>query len=77
MAIARAIASKSPIIVADEPTGNLDEDTEEKIIELFRDLAHKEDKIVIVVTHSRKVAVQADEVWRLRKGVLKKEARKG
>lgn len=70
VAIARAIASNSPIIVADEPTGNLDEDTEEKIIEIFRELAHKEGKIVIIVTHSKRVAEHADKVLRLRRGVL-------
>ncbi|MBP5656864.1 ABC transporter ATP-binding protein [Candidatus Saccharibacteria bacterium] len=70
VAIARAIASNSPIIVADEPTGNLDEDTEEKIIDLFKDLAHKEKKIVIIVTHSKQVAGHADKILRLRKGKL-------
>ena len=70
VAIARAIASNSPIIVADEPTGNLDEDTEEKIIDIFRELAHKENKIVIIVTHSRRVAEHADKVLKLRRGVL-------
>jgi len=70
VAIARAIASNSPIIVADEPTGNLDEETEEKIIDIFRDLAHKDDKIVIIVTHSKRVAEHADKVLHLRRGVL-------
>ncbi len=70
VAIARAIASNSPIIVADEPTGNLDEDTEEKIIDIFRDLAHKDGKIVIIVTHSKRVSEHADKVLRLRKGTL-------
>ena len=70
VAIARALASNSPIIMADEPTGNLDEDTEEKIIEIFRDLAHKEGKIVIIVTHSRQVAEKADKVLTLRRGKL-------
>ena len=73
VAIARAVASNSPIIVADEPTGNLDEDTEEKIIELFKDLAHAENKIVIIVTHSKQVAAHADKVLRLRRGVLNQE----
>ncbi len=72
VAIARALASNAPIIVADEPTGNLDEDTEEKIIGLFKDLAHKQKKIVIIVTHSKQVASHADQVLRLRKGVLNK-----
>lgn len=70
VAIARALASNSPIIMADEPTGNLDEDTEDKIIEIFRDLAHKENKIVIIVTHSRQVASLADKVLTLRRGKL-------
>ena len=70
VAIARALASNSPIIMADEPTGNLDEDTEDKIIEIFRDLAHKEGKIVIIVTHSRQVAKKADKVLTLRRGKL-------
>ena len=70
VAIARALASNSPIIMADEPTGNLDEDTEDKIIEIFRDLAHKENKIVIIVTHSRQVASKADKVLTLRRGKL-------
>lgn len=70
VAIARALASNSPIIMADEPTGNLDEDTEEKIIQIFRDLAHKENKIVIIVTHSRQVAEKADKVLTLRRGKL-------
>jgi len=70
VAIARALASNSPIIMADEPTGNLDEDTEEKIIEIFKDLAHKDNKIVIIVTHSRQVAKKADKVLTLRRGKL-------
>lgn len=55
VAIARACASEVPIIVADEPTGNLDEKTEVKVLEILKSLA-KEGKIVIVVTHSPKVA---------------------
>ena len=70
VAIARALASNSPIIMADEPTGNLDEDTEDKIIDIFRNLAHKENKIVIIVTHSRQVAKCADKVLTLRRGHL-------
>ncbi len=70
VAIARALASDTPIIVGDEPTGNLDEDTEEKIIKIFQDLAHKENKIVIIVTHSRQVASHADKVLRLSRGKL-------
>jgi len=61
VAIARCMAGDVPIIVADEPTGNLDEKTEEKIIQLFKKLAD-EGKIVIVVTHSQKVAKIADAI---------------
>lgn len=70
VAIARALASNSPIIMADEPTGNLDEDTEEKIIDIFQRLAHDDNKIVIIVTHSRQVADKADKVLTLRRGKL-------
>ena len=70
VAIARALASNSPIIMADEPTGNLDEDTEEKIIEIFKNLAHDDNKIVVIVTHSRRVADKADKVLTLRRGEL-------
>jgi len=55
VAIARAMAGDVPIVVADEPTGNLDENTEAKVLELFRTLA-EQGKIVIIVTHSKKVA---------------------
>ncbi len=61
VAVARCMAGDVPIIVADEPTGNLDEKTEEKIIQLFKKLAD-DGKIVIVVTHSQKVAKIADAV---------------
>jgi putative ABC transport system ATP-binding protein len=61
VAIARSMAGDVPIIVADEPTGNLDEATEEKILAIFKELA-KDGKIVIVVTHSKKVASNADAI---------------
>lgn len=70
VAIARALASDSPVILADEPTGNLDSKTEGKVIELFRNLAHDNHKIVIVVTHSQKVADYADTVFELKDGKL-------
>lgn len=69
VAIARCIATDEPIMVADEPTGNLDEDTEEKIIEIFKELA-KAGKIVILVSHSKKVANHADVVYKIRKGLI-------
>jgi putative ABC transport system ATP-binding protein len=65
IAIARAMANQPDIIVADEPTGNLDGETEDTIIGLFRQLARDKDKCVIVVTHSEKIAKQADVILRL------------
>lgn len=71
VAIARCMAGNTPIVVADEPTGNLDEKTEAKILELFRRMA-KDGKIVIIVTHSQKVARHADAlIMRMKNGVLK------
>jgi putative ABC transport system ATP-binding protein len=70
VAIARAMAGDVPIIVADEPTGNLDEKTEEKILALFKRLA-ADGKIVIIVTHSQKVARHASAIiYTMRGGAL-------
>ena len=60
VAIARALACDSEVILADEPTGNLDENTSETIIKLFQKLAHVHQKCVIVVTHSQNVSANAD-----------------
>ncbi len=76
VAIARALAGRTPILLADEPTGNLDEDTAEEITAVFRELAHRWEKCVVVVTHSRELAEQADVVLRLRGGKLREEKRK-
>ncbi|MGX6969389.1 ABC transporter ATP-binding protein [Vagococcus bubulae] len=72
VAIARALATNVDIILADEPTGNLDEEMEQEIVEIFKMLAHKHNKCVIVVTHSPEIALQSDESYLLRKGVLRK-----
>ena len=71
VAICRALATNVDIILADEPTGNLDEEMEQEIVDIFKDLAHTHNKCVIVVTHSNEIAQQADEMLYLRKGVLK------
>lgn len=70
IAIARALATNSDVILADEPTGNLDEEREGEIVEIFKRLAHDNDKAVIVVTHSQEVAEQSDVTYRLKKGNL-------
>ena len=73
VAIARALASEAPVILADEPTGNLDEDTAQDITEILKESAHQMKKCVIVVTHSGELAKQADVVFRLKKGELSVE----
>lgn len=70
VAIARALASKPAIILADEPTGNLDEDTARDITEILKESAHKMNKCVVVVTHSNELAKQADVICRLKRGEL-------
>ena len=55
VAIARALSYDSEIILADEPTGNLDSDMEDEIINLLIDIAHKENKCVIIISHSKNV----------------------
>lgn len=70
VAIARALASEAPVILADEPTGNLDEDTAQDITEILKESAHQMNKCVVVVTHSNELAKQADVVFRLKKGEL-------
>ena len=71
VAIARALAHNPELIVADEPTGNLDKATEDSILKIFTQLARNEGKCVILVTHSKKVTAIADEIWGLDKGVFR------
>ncbi|MFS1516006.1 ABC transporter ATP-binding protein [Bacillus sp. SM2101] len=68
VSIARALSCKSDLIVADEPTGNLDEKTAKDIVKLFQDLAHEEEKCVIVVTHDNNIANVSDVTVRISKG---------
>ena len=65
VAIARAVSYDPAILLADEPTGNLDEDTQDEIMEIFKGLAYEEQKCIILVTHSPVVASLADEVYAL------------
>lgn len=71
VAIARALASDASVILADEPTGNLDEDTADEITNILKECAHQMNKCVIIVTHSNDLAKQADVIMKLRKGELK------
>ena len=68
--IARALALGAPYILADEPTGNLDRETAEKIIRLLGRITHRENKCLIVVTHSEAVRDSADEAFALVDGRL-------
>ena len=70
VAIARALASNAPVLLADEPTGNLDEDTANDIIAIFSELAHEKNKCVIIVTHSKELAQKADVILTLKKGTV-------
>ena len=71
VAIARALASDAPVILADEPTGNLDADTAEEITVILKESTHAFGKCVVVVTHSGEVAKQADVVLEIKRGHLK------
>ncbi|WP_061994443.1 ATP-binding cassette domain-containing protein [Clostridium sp. ATCC 25772] len=70
VSIARALANNPDIIIADEPTENLDSDTEEKIMNILVSLAHQRNKCVIIATDSKKVCMFVDEVWGLKSGKL-------
>ena len=70
VAIARALASDNPVILADEPTGNLDEDTAAEITDIFKEAAKEFNRCVIIVSHSMEVAGQADVVYRLKHGKI-------
>lgn len=73
VAIARALANQPKVILADEPTGNLDSQTGTMIVDLLRDLARSEDTTIVVVTHDSSLAKQTDRIFRLQDGILKEE----
>ena len=73
VAIARTLVLDAQVIVADEPTGNLDEDNTAEVIELFQRIAHERDKCVIIVTHETAVAAACDVSYRLSYHVFTKE----
>ena len=68
--IARALSHDPDVIIADEPTGSLDAQTEEAVLSILSRLAHEDDRCVIIVTHSDSVTAIADEVIRIRAGRL-------
>ena len=70
VAIARALAGDPPIVLADEPTANLDSHVGGQVLEMFRDLARKENRALLIVTHDPKVREIADRVVQIRDGRL-------
>ena len=74
VAIARALVTGSKVILADEPTGNLDSENSRHIVEILQKLAHEEGRCVIVVTHDPEVASCADLVLRMQDGRLARES---
>lgn len=67
VAITRALSFGPSILLADEPTGNLDSETQSEIVGIFKSLAHQEGKCIILVTHSSEVAKAADQIYPLSK----------
>jgi ABC-type lipoprotein export system ATPase subunit len=75
VAIARALANTPPILLADEPTGNLDEATSDQIIDLFRGMTETTGLSVVLVTHNQRVAGKADHVVTLNSGRVESDRR--
>jgi len=74
VAIARALVGRPELLLADEPTGNLDHRTGEHIFHILRELHGEKNLTSIIVTHNDRIAVQCDEVWELDAGVFKRTA---
>ena len=70
VAIARALAGRAPLLLADEPTGNLDSESGASVLELFRGLARDENRALLIVTHDPAVRSIADRVVAIRDGSL-------
>jgi lipoprotein-releasing system ATP-binding protein len=71
VAIARALVSRPELLLADEPTGNLDHRTGEAIFQMIRELHAERDLTSVIVTHNERIAVQCDAVWELDSGVFR------
>lgn len=72
VAIARALITKPAIILADEPTGNLDSETSFEVMKLFQKMAHKFNQTMVIVTHDKKIAEMADRIIIIKDGELSK-----
>jgi len=75
VAVARALANNPSIILADEPTGNLDSATGEKILSLFKDLNKQKGATIIIITHDQHVAEETDRIVRLKDGKIIEDTR--
>ena len=73
VAIARALASEAKVLLADEPTGNLDSENGRNIITLLKYLAGEANRCIIVITHDREIAREADVIYRMRDGRIERE----
>lgn len=73
VAIARALANKPKLILADEPTGNLDSQTSRSIIQLLKTLTKQEETTIVIVTHDQAIAEQADQIYKISDGALVKK----
>ena len=71
-AIARALITKPAIILADEPTGNLDSETSFEVMKLFQKMAYKFNQTMVIVTHDKKIAEMADRIICIKDGELSK-----
>ena len=72
VAVARAVAAKPPIILADEPTGNLDTKSRQEIMEILKEL-HRSGRTVIIITHDEEIASQAHRVIRILDGRIEED----
>ena len=74
VAIARALAAGNELILADEPTGNLDVSNSDQVIQILLQLAHEQNRCVIVITHDLDLAAKMDEIYTMRDGELLKNS---
>jgi putative ABC transport system ATP-binding protein len=75
VAIARALAAGAKVLLADEPTGNLDQETGQAIIDLLFDLKRRDDATLLLVTHDKQLAARCDRIIEVRDGLLSETAR--